>query len=313
MKKLKILITGSSGTIGTRLFEKLLEQGHEVVGFDRQPNHWHSALNTLTIQGDLLREKDLDKLPIDIDMIVHLAANTRVYKLVLNPSLALENIVATHHILEFARKHNIHRFIFSSSGEVYGNRKRSMFSEKEVNVGLAENPYAASKIADEALIYAYHRCFDIHYLILRFSNVYGRYDITDRFVPHVMKRLRENQEIFIYGKDKLLDFTYIDDCIDGIIKGIVSFSRVRNDTLNIASGRGDSLTEVTQLLKQSLGSKSILSIRPNRIGEVVQYVADISKAKHQLGYTPRYSLQQGIKATIDWYSNYYQTHNRGGS
>lgn len=297
-----ILITGSSGTIGTRLFEKLLEHGLEVVGFDKKQNQWGSELNKRTIKGNLLREHDLKKLPKNIDLIIHLAATARVYNSVLKPSLALENIVMTHSILEFARRENISRFIFSSSREVYGNKDKSISSEDEVDIRLAESPYAATKIGAEALIHAYGKCFDMRYVILRFSNVYGRYDISDRLVPLFIQKMRKNQDVFIYGKEKVLDFTYLDDCVDGIIKSVVNFSQAQNSTLNITSGEVHTLIEIAQLIKELLRSKSKVLIKPNRKGEVVHFIADISKARILLGYEPKYSIQRGLEASVKWYS-----------
>ncbi|MCH7759651.1 NAD-dependent epimerase/dehydratase family protein, partial [Patescibacteria group bacterium] len=84
-KKQKILITGSSGTIGTRLFEKLLEKNYDIIGFDKKPNIWHKKLNKLTIKGNLLDINDIKKIPANIDLIIHLAANARVYDLVVDP------------------------------------------------------------------------------------------------------------------------------------------------------------------------------------------------------------------------------------
>lgn len=301
-----ILITGSSGTIGTRLFEKLLEQDYEVIGFDKKQNNWHPELNQRTIKGDLLREHDLKKLPKNIDLIIHLAANARVHNSVLNPIIALENIEITHRILEFARKQNISRFVFSGSREIYGNKKKSISSEDEVNIRLAESPYAATKIGAEALIYAYKKCFDMQYIVLRLSNVYGRYDISDRFVPTLIQKMRKNQDVEIYGKEKVLDFTYIDDCVSGITKSVEHFSQVQNSVLNIASGEGHSLVEVANIIRELLGSKSKVQIKPNRKGEVVRFIADISKAKSQLGYKPKYSIRIGLKASVDWYSTIYQ-------
>lgn len=306
MSKYKILITGSSGTIGTRLFEKLLEQGYEVIGFDKKQNNWYSELSKRTIKGDLLQESDFKKIPKNIDLIIHLAANARVYNSVLNPILALENMIMTYHILEFARKQNILRFILSSSREIYGNREESISSEGEVNIQLSESPYSAMKIGAEALVYAYKKCFGIRNIILRFSNVYGRYDISDRFVPLMIKKMRKDQDVFIYGKEKVLDFTYLDDCVKGIIKSVILFSKAQNNTLNIASGEGYTLVEVAQLIKELLGSKSRIHIKANRKGEVVQFIADLSKAKILLGYEPRYSIQKGLEASVEWYSNYYQ-------
>lgn len=301
-----ILITGSSGTIGTRLFEKLLDKGYEVVGFDKKQNQWDSKLNKQTIRGDLREEDDLKKTPKDIDLIIHLAANARVYNSVLNPSLALENIEMTYNILEFARKQKVPRFILSSSREVYGNRERSISSEDEVNIRLSESPYSAIKIGSEALVYAYSKCFGTRNIILRFSNVYGRYDISDRFVPLMIKKMRKDQDVFIYGKEKVLDFTYLDDCVNGIIKSVMLFSKAQNNTLNIASGEGYTLVEIAQLIKELLGSKSRIRIKANRKGEVVQFIADLSKSKILLGYEPRYSIQKGLDASVEWYSNYYQ-------
>lgn len=119
-----ILITGSSGTIGTRLFEKLLENNYKVVGFDKKENKWQESLNKMTIRGDLLKKEDIGKIPKNIDLIIHLAANARVYDLVLEPDLALENVVSTYNILEFARKSKVNKIIFLSSGETYRNRKK---------------------------------------------------------------------------------------------------------------------------------------------------------------------------------------------
>jgi UDP-glucose 4-epimerase len=298
----KILITGSNGTIGTALFETLLEQGYKVVGFDKKPNQWRPNLNKLTIIGNLLSEKDINKIPTDFDLIVHLAANARVYNLVLKPELALENIVTTYNILEFAHKNKIKNFIFSSSREIYGNRKQRILKEEDADLQFCESPYAASKFSSEALIQSFSKCYGVNYIIFRLSNVYGKYDLSNRFVPLMIRKMQKNQNVYIYGKNKLLDFTYIDDCIKGIIKGIERFPKIKNNTFNIATGKGEKLIEVAKLLKKALGSKSNVLIKPSRQGEVIRFVADILKAKKILDYGPDYSIQKGIKSTINWYA-----------
>ena len=305
MSKQKILITGSSGTIGTALLKKLLGQGYEVVGFDKKQNQWDSELNKRTIKGDLLRDRDLKKLPKRIDLIIHLAASAQVGNSVLNPVLALENMAMTLRMLEFARKQNIPRFIFSSSRDVYGNTEE-VSSEDNVGIRLVESPYAASKLASEALISAYGKCFGIRSIVLRFSNVYGRYDVSDRFFPLIMKKMLKNQDVFLYGKEKVLDFLYIDDCVHGIMQSIVQFSKAQNTTFNIANGKSNKLSEAISLLKKLLGSKSKISIKPNRKGEVMHFIADISKAKSLLGYKPTYSIERGIELGAEWYARFYQ-------
>lgn len=297
----KILITGSSGTIGTRLFENLLEAGHEVIGFDKNPNKWHDHLDKLTVKGNLLNKKDIKKLPCGFDLVVHLAANARVYNLVADPDLALENIITTYNVLEFCRQNKIKSVIFSSSRETYGNIKKSTPKEQDVDIQLCESPYAASKISDEALIYSYFKCYGINYIIFRLSNVYGMYDQSDRFVPLMIKKMERNESVDIYGGNKFLDFTYIDDCVSGLSKGIKMFPKVKNSTINVASGRGEKLTKVAQMIKEHLGSRSVINTKPNRSGEIMHYVADISRAKKLLGYKPKHSIKEGISSAVAWY------------
>jgi UDP-glucose 4-epimerase len=298
---MKVLITGSSGTIGTRLSERLLEQGYEVFGFDKKLNKWHSSLNKLTIIGDLLKKEDIKRIPAGIDMIVHLAANARVYDLVVEPDLALDNIVTTYNVLEFARKNSIKNIIFSSSRESYGNREKITAKEGDIDINLCESPYAASKISDEVLVYSFSKCYGINYVVCRFSNVYGMYDESERFVPVMIKNMKKNENVEIFGKDKILDFTYIDDCVGGVIKCIEKFDDVKNNTFNIASGRGAKLIDVAKIIKKNLESKSRILTGKNRQGEVVKFIADISKAKKMLDYNPKYRLLDGLKLAIDWY------------
>lgn len=303
MKKIrKILITGSSGMIGTRLFEKLLEEKYEVIGFDKKPNIWNSELNKLTIKGDLLRQKDIDKIRERFDLIVHLAANPYVYNSVINPDLAKENVDMTYNILEFARQKKIGKIIFSSSREVYGNLKgKTDFNEKDIDITRCESPYAASKISAETLIYAFSKCYKINYIIFRLSNVYGMYDNSERFVPILLRDMNKNKEIYIYGKNKFLAFTYIDDCIGGIVKGIENFSKAKNNVFNLAGRNSSNLFKLAQTLKRNLQSKSKIIIKNIRTGEVISFTADISKIKKILLWSPKYSIKLGVEKTINWY------------
>ena len=299
----KILITGSSGTIGTRLFEELLALSYDVIGFDKNHNKWNSNLDKLTIIGDLLKKEDTKKIPADIDIIVHFAANARVYDLVLEPDLALENIVTTYNVLDFTRRNGIKRVIFSSSREVYGNKKEINSKETDVNIQLCESPYAASKVSDEALVYSFSKCYGIDYIVCRFSNVYGMYDESERFIPLMIRKLKKNGDVEIFGKEKILDFTYIDDCVGGVIGCIEKFDNVKNNVFNIASGKGTKLIDVAKIIKKNVNSKSRILIGNNRPGEVVGYIANISKAKKLLEYMPKTSIHEGVKKSINWYRN----------
>jgi nucleoside-diphosphate-sugar epimerase len=299
----RILVTGSSGTIGTRLCEKLTERGYHITGLDTRTNKWSKTVNNITILADLRDKAALDRLPKDVDMIIHLAANARVYDLVLRPDLAKDNFDMLFNILEFCRLNKIKRFIFASSREVYGNTNQHNHSEDEAYVRNCESPYTASKIGGEALVHSYGQCYGIDFIIIRFSNVYGMYDDSDRVVPLFIRHAKENREIVVYGKDKFLDFTYIDDAVSGVRKCIEKFNQVKNDVFNIAYGKGIGIAEMGRLVKEHMCSKSGIKLKENRKGEVVKFVADISKAKQKLGYVPRTSIEEGIKKSIEWYGN----------
>lgn len=302
----KILITGSSGTIGTRLCEKFLADGFNVVGVDRKPNKWNERVNQTTVLGDLLSKETLEKIPIPdagFDIVIHLAANARVYNLVVDPSLARDNFETTFNVLEFCRRNNVKRFIFASSREVYGNSQKIIHSEDEAYVRNCESPYTASKIAGEAMVHAYSQCYGVDFIIVRFSNVYGMYDESDRLIPLFIKLTKENKDLIVYGQDKLLDFTYIDDTVDGLSRCVNGFDDVKNNVFNLASGQGSSILEVAKLVQQGLQGKNNIIISENRTGEVVKYIADIAKARRTLDYNPKTDIKEGVKKSIEWYLN----------
>lgn len=303
---MKILVTGSSGTIGTRLCERLLADGHEVVGVDWEPCKWNPAVEKLRIDADLRDAKQLKKLPTDADMIIHLAANARVYELVEHPERAMDNFLDTFNILEFARANGIKKMMFASSRETYGNihlPDGQKYSEDKAHFMTCESPYTASKIGGEALCEAYKRCYGIDTIIWRFSNVYGMYDDSVRVVPLFFRQAKAGEAMKVFGKDKFLDFTYIDDCVDGIILGIEKWESAKNDTYNLAYGEGSSILSLAELMKKLLKSDSEIEMGVARTGEVTHYIADISKAKKKLGYSPKVPFEEGVKKSVEWYQN----------
>src|SRR6266511_1134401 len=226
---MRVLITGSSGQIGTNLALRLQRVGHSVFGVDKRQNTWTDEFPYLL--QDLAGHYPSFAGGIggveypEVDVVVHLAAHAKVHQLVRQPHRALENAIMTFNVLEFCRGLNL-PIVFSSTREVYGDVHRfEGYGEATADFAFTESPYSASKIAAEALIYAYARCYGLRYLVFRFSNVYGRYD-NDlsrmvRVIPLFTHRLIHNQPITIYGgSDKTLDFTYIDDCVHGLGRGV---------------------------------------------------------------------------------------------
>lgn len=303
---MNILVTGSSGTIGTRLCEKLLAAGHTVYGVDRVPNKWNPEIQALTTMVDLCIDEQLGSIPTDIDVIVHLAANARVYELVEHPERAQENIVSTFNILEFARKNSVQKFIFASSREVYGNITADVYTEDMARIENCESPYTASKVAGEALVESYMRCYGVNSIIFRFSNVYGAYDDSVRVVPLFIRQARANEKMTIFGKEKELDFTYVDDTVGGIIQGIEQFDSVQGETINLAYGQGTTILKLAETVKELLGSSSEIELSESRTGEITHYIASISKAQRLLNYSPVTPFDEGIRKAVEWYQEYLQ-------
>ncbi len=299
---MKILVTGSSGTIGTRLCEMLLARGEEVVGTDRKANAWNDKVDGVTVAADLLSSADMEQIPGDVGVVVHLAANARVYDLVADPARAHENILTVFNMVEWARKNGNPRFIFASSRECYGNIEASAYAEDMARIEHCESPYTASKFTGEALMHAYRRCYGLPGIILRFSNVYGRYDDSDRVVPLFIRKARRNESLTVFGEEKSLDFTYIDDTVNGIMLAIDRFDAAEGETINIASGTETSLVHCAERIKSLTGSTSGITIGKPRVGEVTRYRADLTKARTLLGYEPAFDFESGLRSAVEWYA-----------
>jgi nucleoside-diphosphate-sugar epimerase len=301
----KVVVTGSSGTIGTALCERLIESGAEVACVDKKPNKWNDKIDGMTIRCDLCDPSSIKRLPADADMVVHLAANARVYELVKNPSMARDNFEMLFNTLEYCRTNRIKNVIFASSREVYGNVEKDLLAEDDAILNRCESPYTASKIAGEAMIHSYRQCYGINFVIIRLSNVYGMYDDSNRVVPLFIRMSARNEDITVFGKDKFLDFTYIDDAVSGITKCMENFDKAENDVYNIATGTGISILDLARLIKGQMKSSSKIIIRKNRPGEVVRFVADTRKARERLGFSAKISVEEGIKKSIEWYTDKY--------
>jgi UDP-glucose 4-epimerase len=296
-----ILITGTSGMIGCALAEKLLIQGGELIGIDRRKNFWSKAVAEKTLYFDLCDERDFDQIPAGVKVIVHFAANARVHESVISPNLAQENFNADFNVLEFARRKNIPRLIFASSREIYGNGSHALRSEKETSLDFMESPYSAAKFATEAMIRAYGKCFGINWTIFRFSNVYGKYDDSNRLMPNLIDKMRRNEDVEIYGANKILDFTYIEDALQALMQGLNQESSARNQEFNIAYGQGIKLVDLALKLKEKLNSASRINVQESRVGEVCAYTADLQKIHEKLGFVPQFPLDQGLNLAIEYY------------
>jgi UDP-glucose 4-epimerase len=219
----------------------------------------------------------------------------------------------TFNVLEFCRQNDV-PILFSSSREVYGDIHRYITEESYADFAFTESPYSASKISGEAFIYAYAQCYGLRYLVFRFSNVYGRYDNDMermvRVIPKFIRKLSAGETITVYGEDKVLDFTYIDDCIEGVRRGIdlLASGNNANQTINLAFGQGNSLIALAGFIGEALGIEPEMLIEPARVGEVTHYVANIGKAHALLEYTPSTPLREGIQKAVAWCMEWWADH-----
>jgi len=299
----KILITGSSGLVGTNVALALLERGDDVTGVDIRPNTWTDRISETHLDLTKVSPDQLPEGPFDV--VLHCAANAKVFELVQNPDRAMDNIRMLFTTLEFCRNANV-PIVFASSREVYGDIHRHVTDEAAADFVVAESPYSASKIAGEAFIYSYAQCYQLPYLVFRFSNVYGRYDNDlnrmERVIPLFIDRIARDQPIVVFGREKVLDFTYIDDCVSGVIAGLdaLTSQRVTNQTINLASGQGYTLVDLVNMIGMAVGKMPCVSFEQPREGEVTRYVADIAKARDLLKYAPQSPLSAGLQLAIRW-------------
>ncbi len=301
---LRVLITGSSGQIGTNLGVALLKRGDQVSGVDIRPNAWTQAIPTRVLDLSRAAPEDIANGPVDV--VVHLAAHAKVFELVERPERAFENIRMIYPVLEYCRQYEV-PIIFGSSREVYGDIQHHITEETAADFVVAESPYSASKIAAEAMIYSYGQCYRLPYLVYRFSNVYGRFDNDlermERVIPLFIRKISRGEPIVVFGREKVLDFTYVDDTVAGVMLGIDALvgGRVRNQTFNLSYGQGNTLVDVVNIVSLALGKRPQAKYEPARPGEIMRYVGDISKARQVLGYQPRVPLSEGLPRTIDWW------------
>jgi len=301
---MNILITGSSGQIGTNLALAMQQRGDRVLGIDCRQNTWTDKVETVRMDLGVVKPDDLPAR--DFDVVVHLAAHAKVFELVEHPERAMANIQMLFNVLEYCRRRSC-PIIFASSREVYGDIHHHVTHERLADFVVAESPYSASKISGEALVYSYKQCYRLPHLVFRFSNVYGRYDSDaarmERVIPLFIDRIHRGAPITVFGKQKVLDFTYVDDCVQGVMKGIDALveRRVADQTINLAYGQGWTLVDLVNLIQLALGKNANVTYEPSRPGEVMRYVADITKARELLGYQPETPLSGGIPRTIAWW------------
>ena len=298
-----ILVTGGAGFIGSHLVEKLIKDGYDIEVIDNlsrgKIENLNSVINGITfIQGDITNFDLMRDIVRKVDAVYHLAALSRVIPSIQDPELCFKsNVAGTEIIARLCAKYK-KKLIFSSSREVYGDAKYIPVDEKHpLN---PKNPYGASKVADEKIIEAYSKCYGLDFVILRLGNVYGERDF-ERVVPLFIDKCLKGDDLIVYGGNQVLDFVYISDVIDALLKAADMSND--NDKFNVCSEVGVKIIELAKHIKGLINTNSQVLINNPRKGEVEEFIADISRIKNSLGWRPKTTLEEGLNDTIKRINN----------
>ena len=326
----KILITGVSGFIGSFLALKE-NKDIEIVGIDNMNDYYDIDLkkyrlkklkkysNFKFIKCNIGNKKSLEKIfsEYDFEIVVNLAAQAGVRYSIIAPDTYIEsNIVGFYNILEECRKHEISHFIFASSSSIYGDNKKTPFSEED-KTDSPVSLYAATKKSDELLAYSYSKLYKINITGLRFFTVYGPAGRPDIAYFSFTNKLvnKEKIQIFNYGKCKR-DFTYVEDVVTGIEKVIKSKPKKQFNIYNIGASKPVNLMDFVNTLINELIEEKVLpkdfditkyiELVEKQNGDVDKTYSDTTKFENDFNYRPKTTLKEGLKEFAKWYKEYYK-------
>jgi UDP-glucose 4-epimerase len=291
LKRKNILITGGLGFIGSYLATELRREGANVITIDAQDE------DAIDIR-DWNKVRDFGSKLSELDTVYHLAALMFVPYAFENPKVVYEvNILGTLNILELCRLKNVNKLIFASS-YVYGHPVYLPVDEEHpVN---PTNPYARSKVIGEALCKAYHDDFGLNCVILRMFNVYGEGQHDKYLIPSVFKQIVTGR-IELMDPEPRRDFLYISDAVEAYINA-GEYNKSNFDVFNIGYGVSYSVDNIVKRTTETWGGEiKITYTHLRRKQEIMDVVADIRKAKAELGWNPKVSLEEGINRCAEWY------------
>ena len=337
-----ILVTGSSGFIGTNLCKKLLEENKDIkiIGLDNMNNYYDVKIkeyrldelkkfdNYTFIKGDLADKELINSLfeKYKPSIVVNLAAQAGVRYSITNPEAYIEsNLIGFYNILEACRNNPVEHLVYASSSSVYGSNKKVPYSTDD----KVDNPvslYAATKKSNELMAHCYSKLYNIATTGLRFFTVYGPAGRPDMAYFGFTNKLinGEKIQIFNYGNCKR-DFTYIDDIVEGIIRVIKGAPEKKNgeDGLpippyaiyNIGNSNPENLLNFVNILQEELVRAGVLpkdydfeahkELVPMQPGDVPVTYADTTPLEKDFGFKPNTSLRDGLRAFAKWYKDFY--------
>ncbi|TMG58249.1 MAG: NAD-dependent epimerase/dehydratase family protein [Chloroflexi bacterium] len=307
----RVVVTGAAGFIGSHLCERLLADGHEVIGIDSFSDYYERGrkeqnLETLRRDGRFTLE-ELDLVAADLSkplrgakVVFHLAGQPGV-----RPSwgghfdrYVQDNIVATQRLLEALREVAVERLVFASSSSVYGDAE--MFPTKETALPRPVSPYGMTKLAAEHLTFVYLRNFGIPATSLRYFTVYGPRQRPDMAFVRFMDALVEGHEIEIYGDgEQTREFTFVSDAVDGTVKA--ASADVVGQIVNLGGGSRVTINRVLATLEDISRLEAHRKFLPAAPGDPRHTGASINVARERLGWEPRVALREGLAKQWQWF------------
>jgi UDP-glucuronate 4-epimerase len=295
--------------------ERLLGLGHAVWTFDDLNGFYDVAIKRRNlealasleksftfVQGDLTDAAAVNALlaQTKFEQIIHLAARAGVRPSLADPALYTRvNVEGTVNLLEAARSAGVRKITIASSSSVYGVNAKVPFSEEDP-IFSAISPYAASKLACEALGHVYHHVYGMDVAMLRFFTVYGPRQRPDLAIHKFAQLISRGKPIPVFGDGSTArDYTYVTDTVDGVIA--CTKQEFGYEIFNLGESQTVTLTYLIELLEGALGKKAVIDRQAPQAGDVPITCANIDKARARLGYQPRVQIEQGILKFIEWF------------
>ncbi len=314
--RMNFLVTGGAGFIGSHVCERLLRDGHGVCVLDDLNPFYEPALKQENLdalaqaggkrfqflQGDITSRGTVDAAfnTARFDQVIHLAARAGVRPSLEEPALYQRvNVEGTVNILEAARRVGARKLTIASSSSVYGVNSKVPFSESDP-IFQPISPYAASKLACEALGHVYHHLYGLDVVMLRFFTVYGARQRPDLAIHKFARLMRAGKPIPLFGDGSTArDYTYIDDIVDGVVA--CTRREFGFEIFNLGESHTVTLAQLVALLEKSLGIKPLIDRQPSQPGDVPLTYANVEKAKRMLGYSPSTTIEAGLSKFAEWF------------
>jgi len=305
--RMKILITGGAGFIGSNFVHYLLREHPtcEIVVLDKltyagRKENLEDVWNKIVfIKGDITEREDVTKAAVDCDFIVNFAAETHVDRSILQAgTFVLADVLGVYNLLEVARESKIRRFIQISTDEVYGHILKGSF--KETDKLNPRNPYSASKAGGELLCRAYFETHHLPVIVTRSSNNYGNHQHPEKLIPKTIINALLDKQVPVYGTGKnVRDWLYVEDNCAAI--DLVMQKGQPGEIYNIGGNQElENIQVVKTILRLAEKPESLISFVTDRMGHDLRYSLDIDKIG-KLGWRPETSFNEGIEKTIRWY------------